>query len=77
MLRRSCVDYRAEIAAGIRTALLEAKNRASYQSAPKLWKGSFGKATNVRFGSKADMCSALAHVRFGPIADIDSSASFR
>ena len=25
---------------------------------------------NVRFGSKADMCSAQAHVRFVPIADI-------
>ena len=24
----------------------------------------------VRFGSKADMCSALGHVRFVPIADI-------
>jgi len=26
--------------------------------------------TNVRFGSKADMCGALADVRFGPEADI-------
>ena len=26
--------------------------------------------TNVRFGSKADMCSAQADVRFVPIADI-------
>jgi hypothetical protein len=25
---------------------------------------------NVRFGSKADSCSAATHVRFGPIADI-------
>jgi hypothetical protein len=25
---------------------------------------------NVRFGSKADMCSATRDVRFGPIADI-------
>ena len=25
---------------------------------------------NVRFGSKADMCVALAHVCFGPIADV-------
>src|SRR5215471_3889393 len=24
----------------------------------------------VRFGSKADMCAAISHVRFGPIADI-------
>jgi hypothetical protein len=24
----------------------------------------------VRFGSKADMCSALTHVRFVPIADM-------
>ena len=27
---------------------------------------------NVRFGSKADMCSALARVCFVPIADIRS-----
>ena len=26
---------------------------------------------NVRFGSKADMCSALADVRFVPKADIE------
>jgi hypothetical protein len=25
---------------------------------------------NVRFGSKADMCGAQAHVRFVPIADM-------
>jgi hypothetical protein len=28
-------------------------------------------ARNVRFGSKADMCSAQAHVRFTPNSDID------
>ena len=28
--------------------------------------------TNVRFGSKADMCTALGDVRFVPIADIPS-----
>ena len=28
------------------------------------------KAGNVRFGSKADICGATAHVRFVPIADI-------
>ncbi|MGB6996796.1 MAG: hypothetical protein WBD96_04450, partial [Pseudolabrys sp.] len=27
-------------------------------------------ARHVRFGSKADMCSALGHVRFVPIADM-------
>ena len=27
-------------------------------------------AADVRFGSLADICSALAHVRFVPIADI-------
>jgi hypothetical protein len=26
---------------------------------------------DVRFGSKADMCSASAHVRFAPNSDID------
>jgi len=29
--------------------------------------------SDVRFGSKADMCSALADVCFGPKADIDLS----
>jgi hypothetical protein len=28
---------------------------------------------NVRFGSKADMCSAIGHVRLVPKADIGSS----
>jgi F-type H+-transporting ATPase subunit a len=28
-------------------------------------------SSNVRFGSKADMCSAQAHVRFAPNSDID------
>src|SRR5262249_13029194 len=31
--------------------------------------GSRGTSTNVRFTPKADMCSALGHVRFGPEAD--------
>jgi hypothetical protein len=31
---------------------------------------------NVRFGSKADMCSAQAHVRFGPKADIRLSINY-
>ena len=30
---------------------------------------------DVRFGSKADMCSALADVRFVPKADIDLRSS--
>src|SRR5262249_49634864 len=30
-----------------------------------------GDPANVRFGSKADMCSAIAHVRFTPNSDID------
>ena len=34
------------------------------------WKGSGVTSANVRFGSKADMCSAPAHVRFVPIADM-------
>jgi hypothetical protein len=33
-------------------------------------KGGVPKRLNVRFGSKADMCGALADVRFVPIADI-------
>ena len=30
----------------------------------------YAASPNVRFGSKADMCSAKAHVRFVPKADI-------
>ncbi|MGC2338738.1 MAG: hypothetical protein WA625_23700, partial [Pseudolabrys sp.] len=29
---------------------------------------------NVRFGSKAEMCSAKRHVRFAPKADMSSAA---
>jgi hypothetical protein len=36
----------------------EAQDTASYRFKPAL-----GKARHVRFGSKADMCSALADVR--------------
>src|SRR5262249_29827807 len=39
-----------------------------------------GSGVDVRFGSKADMCSAKGDVRYGPIADIgertDSLARF-
>jgi len=31
--------------------------------------------THVRFGSKADICSAQAHVRFTPNSDIDRQGS--
>ena len=30
----------------------------------------FGGSSDVRFGSKADVCRARPHVRYGPIADI-------
>jgi hypothetical protein len=30
---------------------------------------------NVRFATKADMCSAKRHVRFGPIADIGRTSA--
>jgi len=33
-------------------------------------RGLFPSRRNVRFGSKADMCSALGDVRFVPIADM-------
>jgi urease beta subunit len=38
----------------------------------------FQQARHVRFGSKADICSAAAHVRFTPKSDIkcDSTVSF-
>ena len=32
---------------------------------------------DVRFGSKADICSAQAHVRFVPLADIQSALTKR
>ena len=32
-----------------------------------------GRDWNVRFGSKADMCGAIVHVRFVPIADIGTN----
>jgi hypothetical protein len=35
-------------------------------------KGHGGKVTNVRFGSKADMCAAKRHVRFTPNSDRES-----
>ena len=34
-------------------------------------------AADVRFGSKADMCSALGHVRFVPKADIAFATKIR
>ena len=43
----------------------EVKDDASFRSLSD-WGG------NVRFGSKADMCSALGHVRFTPNSDRES-----
>ena len=67
-----------------RIAALKAKNSASYQSAPELWKGSGRKPScplwvksrhlrakgHVRFTPVADMCGATRDVRLVPIADI-------
>jgi hypothetical protein len=39
--------------------------------APQLLRN-FGIATNVRFGSKADICGATSHVRFTPNSDRES-----
>src|SRR5262249_3142115 len=44
------------------------KARKSHQIAAKA--GAFDGSSNVRFGSKADMCSAKRHVRFTPKSDI-------
>src|SRR5262249_48634027 len=42
--------------------------RASYQFAIALWEG----FANVRFGSEADMCGAIRHVRFTPNSNRES-----
>src|SRR4029078_11958926 len=42
-----------------------AKDKASYQSEPELWKG----LPNVRFGSEADMCGANGDAPFTPNSD--------
>ena len=56
----------------------EAQDRASYRLGRALWKGlrwtlcnCSVRRLNVRFGSKADMCNAISHVRFNPNSDID------
>src|SRR5262245_38754234 len=41
----------------------------SYQLKVALWKGPTGDTNDVRFGSKADICSAKRHVRFTPESD--------
>jgi len=46
----------------------EAKDKASYQSAPERWKG----VPNVRFVPKADICAAKSDVRFAPNSDRES-----
>ena len=43
---------------------------------PRTLEGVKRNAGYVRFGSKADMCSALAHVRFVPIATLRSFEQF-
>jgi len=41
-----------------------------YQSSEKARWDRVGRRSNVRFGSKADMCTAIARVCFGSEADI-------
>ena len=50
----------------------EAWDDASCSSKPSISakRAMLGRRLNVRFGSEADMCSALGYVRFGPMADI-------
>jgi hypothetical protein len=47
------------------------KKRTLVQHAKRRRERNVPVATNVRFGSKADMCGATSDVRFGPIADIE------
>src|SRR5262245_62405670 len=46
------------------------QDRTSYRLKLAHWKRSGVTAANVRFGSKADICSAKRHVRFTPESDI-------
>src|SRR5262249_31143053 len=57
---RSVMNSRRRIAAP------EAQDGASYQPIQVVWKGQ----ADVRFGSKADICSAIVHVRYGPKATL-------
>src|SRR5262249_20473404 len=49
---------------------LIASPEASGQGIVQVQRGSLEEAANVRFGSKADICSAKGHVRFTPESDI-------
>src|SRR5262249_52622721 len=53
------------------TAAPEAKDKPSYRFGLGNWKA----ATNVRFGSKADIVAYPRYVRFTPKADTDSEAA--
>src|SRR5262245_29516484 len=55
-----------------RIASPEAQDKASYQLKVAHCKGGAPRGSHVRFGSKADMCSANEHVRFTPNSDRES-----
>src|ERR1044071_1072337 len=52
------------------------KKRTLVQHAKRRRERNVPVATNVRFGSKADSCTAAPDVRFGPIADIYWPSAF-
>src|SRR5262245_53405003 len=54
------------------SALRALFNHSSARASNLLADGSDSFATNVRFGSKADICSAKGHVRFAPNSDRES-----
>src|SRR5262245_54283439 len=45
------------------------RTRRSYSVKQADWKGENATKTHVRFGSQADICGAIAHVRFTPNSD--------
>ena len=50
------------------------RNAGSGPATRKLYEAAMAASSgHVRFGSKADMCSALGDVRFVPIADMQPS----
>ena len=53
-------------------AVAPKEDSPSYQLKVALWKGPTAQANDVRFGSKADMCSAKGDVRFTPNSDRES-----
>jgi len=61
---RSLSIDKSNIGSGISNKIERTTRRLAYVS--------YGHSGDVRFGSKADICSAQAHVRFAPDSDRES-----